>query len=339
MSFESDLKGIIHREFEAFDIECNVEEMDVSDLTARYCEMLRRHITPIPRTVYLSNEIRTSLGKLARETDPKQQKKVREARNTTFLLRHLLSEGKDVTRFLSKHIKDSPGEKGIPDKLLWDHRMHHFHLCSDVDRKAPAFVQRSDYLLFAIVTQDRVYFVDVRRHHDPEQLLWVRQDLLDIVCSNWPELIKPHVLRGVQGTVVTDEEKRELRRKNVNHAPELGGQAVAPLGWGTTMAGSSTWCRFWADRLLHEIRHHQSCFDAHVSDIRSALEDNGVRVSGELEFELVVLGHLDLADAVMVSLRGDRCLSRTLCNMGFAIVERTTRAPIVLNVVGDGEDG
>lgn len=339
MDFESDLKGIIKREFETFGIDCNVAKMDVSDLTARYCEMLKRHITPIPRGVYLSDEIRASLEKLEREPDPEQRKRAREARNTTFLLHDLLSKGEDVTRFLSKHVKDAPGGKGIPDKLLWDYGMHHFHLCRERDPKTTTFVRRSDYLLLALITQDAAYFVDIRSHRDPEQLLWVRQDLLDIVYSNWPGLIKPYVLRGVQGTTLADEEKKELRRKNVNHAPELGGQAIMPLGGGTTAAGTSTWCRIWADRLLHEIRWHQNCLDTQSDDLQAALEDIGVDTARGVELDLVLLQHLDLTDGVISRLREDHCLSRYLSRMGFAVVERTTGAPIVpTEVVAEVED-
>ena len=78
------------------------------------------------------------------------------------------------------------------------------------------FVERSDYLLFAIVSDADTFFVDIRPHQDPEKLQWVRQDLLTIIHSNWPELINQYVLRGVGGSTVTDEQKKELRRKNVN---------------------------------------------------------------------------------------------------------------------------
>lgn len=168
MSLESDLRDIIIHEFENFGIECNAKDMNVGDLAACYCEMLKRHIAPYPRTVYFSNEIRISLDRLAQETDPTQQKSAWEAWNTTFLLYRLLSKGEDVTRFLSKHIKDSPRKQGISDKLLWDYGMHHFHLCRDMDPKTPAFVRGSDYLLFAVIRSDYIYFVDIRRHQDPE---------------------------------------------------------------------------------------------------------------------------------------------------------------------------
>ena len=174
--------------------------------------------------------------------------------------------------------------------------------------------------------------MDVRPHPD-DPIGWVRQDLLNIVHRNWPELIEPHILGGVKGSVLSDEEKAVLRRKNCNHAPQLGGNAIAPLGGGTMVDGSSTACRWLAQRLLHEIERHQAYFDTQPSDLRSALEDKGITKNGEMEFELVLLDTLNPSDELIASLTEDQCLSRDLCHMGFAVVERTTRSPIVVSLV------
>ena len=55
---------------------------------------------------------------------------------------------------------------------------------------------------------------------------------------------------GVSGATLTDEQKEELRRKNANTALELGGDAVAPLGWGTMGDGSSMLRRHWAGNTI-----------------------------------------------------------------------------------------
>ena len=107
-------------------------------------------------------------------------------------------------------------------------------------KKLTGKVNRSGYLLFAMVDDDDARFVDVRLHHEPpEELQWVRQDLLDVVSANWPEVIDAHVLHGVTGDTITDTEKKELRRKSVNYAPKLAEAAVMPLGGGMTSDGSS----------------------------------------------------------------------------------------------------
>ena len=314
VSFKSDLADIVKQQFDKTSI-CYDDNLDVCGLAACYLEMLNRRIVPIPREVYFSEEIHNSLGSLRRKADMEQREKTAEAWTALFLIRHLLTEGKDVNGFLSKRIDSATGKRSR-DELLWDFGMHHLHLSRALEPSGD-FVKRSDYLLFAIITQEHAYFVDVRPHRDPQNLGWVRQELLKTVHLNWPELIEPNVLRGVKGAVVTDEQKKELRRKNTNHVPELGGNAVAPLGGGTMGDGSSLVCRWLAQKLLHEISCHQDRFDTQPSDLRSALEDKGLGKAGEMEFELVLLDGLNPSDELIDSLREDQCLSRRPLSNGF----------------------
>ena len=329
MSFKSDLADIVKQQFDKTGIRYD-DNMDVCGLAACYLEMLNRRVVLIPRKVHFSEEIHNSLGSLRREADVGQRKKAADAWSALFLIRHLLTEGKNVNGFLSTRIDSATGKRSR-DGLLWDFGMHHFHLSRALEPSGD-FVKRSDYLLFAIITQEHAYFVDVRPHCDPQNLGWVRQELLKIVHLNWPELIESNVLRGVKGDVLTDEQKKELRRKNTNHVAELGGKAVAPLGGGMMTDGSSALCRRWAAKLMHEIRRHQACFDTQPSDLRSALEDKGLGKAGEMEFELVLLDGLNPSDELIDSLKEDKCLSRDLCRMGFAIVEATPRSPIVVSL-------
>lgn len=331
MSFKLDLANTIKRQFDQHGVRYD-NNMDVCDLASGYLEVLNRRVIPTPRKVSFSEELHDSLGRLIRDVDATRRGKALEAWRATFFLHYLLVNGENVNGFLSRWINFATGPKSR-DGLLWDFGMHHFHLSQNFD--ADGFVNRKppDYLLFAILTEESAYFVDVRLHPNRGDLGWVRQDLLNIVHRNWPELIEPHILRGVKGTALTDEEKAELRRKNCNHAPDIGGNAIAPLGGGTMADGSSMACRRWAMKLLHEIESHQDYFDTQPLDLRTALEDKGLHKDGEMEFELVLLDTLNPSDELIASLTEDQCLSRDLCNMGFAVVERTTRLPIVVSLV------
>ena len=332
MNFKSDLEQIAKEQFDSNDIfyEAN---MDVGRLAVRYFEMRNRLIVPSPRNVVFSEEIHDSLGRLARETEAEEREKALEAWRAVFLIRLLLKEGENVNGFLSKGIKSATGEKS-KDGLLWDFGMHHFHLSTQCE--SSGFVERSGYLLYAIITQEGAYFVDIGPHRDPrgQGREWVRQDLLCIAHSNWPELIESYVLRGQTGTVLTDEEKQNLRKKNINHVTELGGKAVLPIGGGTMSDGSSAVCLMWASRLLHEIDQHQRYFDEYQGEVRSQLEASGTKIAGELDFQLVLLDGLNPPAVLIDSLREDRCLSRELCRMGFVIVETTTRRPVIVSIEG-----
>ena len=327
MSLTSDLVDIIKCQFDKAGI-CYEDDMDVCDLAVRYLEMLNRRVVPIPRRVHFSEEINDSLEKLVHEPNAEQREKTLEARRTVFYIRDLLLKGSNVTRFLSKGVNNVKRQ----DKLLWDFGMHHFHLNRALEPSGD-FVERSDYLLFGIITDADAYFVDIRPHHDDQGLEWVRQDLLGIVHSNWPELTNSHVLYGVSGDIVTDEQKKELRRKNINHIPNLGEQAVAPLNWGTNLAGDSTFCRIWGNKLLWEIKRHEDYFYRQPSELRAGLERKGIELPGDMEFQLVLLDSMNPPPELVALLTADDCLSRDLCRMGFAIVEATKRLPIVVSLI------
>lgn len=326
MDFLSDLTEIVHGCFKEDGIEYS-GGAGPGELAALYCETRIRRIVPKPREVHFSKEIHSSLGRLARETDSEKRDKALEARRTVFALRHYFVNGEDVTRFLSRRVEKTTSTDG----MLWDFGMHHFHLCRRREHSG-TFVERSDYLLFAIIADDAVYFVDVRRHHDPEGLGWVRQDLLCIVYSNWPALVECRELRGVTGDKLTDQEKQLLRKRNLNHVTDLGDKVIGPIGWGVTGTGSSVWCRLWGDKLIHEIKQHERYFGEQSKEVRCALVKGGAELAGRMEFRLVRIDSLNPSTELLEALRADQCLSKDLCGMGFVIVEAINGAPLVVMV-------
>ena len=319
MDFHSDLAQAIACEFTREGISFP-ENADPSHLASRYLEMRIRRIEPVPRTVHFSDEIHDSLGTLARDSDPKSSAEAREAWGTVFYLRHLFATGGTVM----PHLSDRVSNTETTDGLLWDYAIHHLHLSRNVGKNG--FVQRADWLLFAIVADQEVFFVDVRPHTDPEELLWVRQDLLAIVHRNWPELTANRVLHGVTGSTVTDIEKKELRRKNVNMVHQIGGRAVAPLGWGTSTNGHSMVCTFLADKLLHELDQQQQLFDSQPDILRAVFVEKGMAENAQMEFKLVRKGDLNLSAAQVTELCSVDGFSRDLWLLGFAIIETTTRS-------------
>lgn len=326
VDFQSDLVDIIKKQFAVAGVQYD-KSMDIRELTVRYFENLNRRIAPTPRQVLLSDKIHDSLGELRRIADNDNREDAAEAWTATFFICWLLSEGENVNGFLTKGIEYATGNRR-KDKLLWDFGMHHFHLSMQFEETG--FVVRSDYLLFAIVTDDCAYLVDIGPHRDPENYQWVIQDLLEIVNSNWSDIVDSRVLRGVEGTRISNGELHELRRKNVNYAPKLGDKTIMPLGGGMMTDGSSTLCRYYAMEVLQEIRSHQEFFDSQPSEVRLALETNGIRASDEMQFDLVLMDDLYHSKELLDSLRKDGCLSNRLSQFGLAVVERASRSPIVV---------
>ena len=322
MGFESDLLGILQAYFREQAISYR-EGATASALAARYCEMRNRRIQPARRRVHFSEELHDSLRKLLRVDRP--------AWETVLHLRHLFESGADVTPYLSERVARSESK----DVMLWDYGLHHFHLNNEL--AGNGFVKRADHLLFALVETEDAFFVDVRAHRDPERLLWVRQDFLAIMDSNWPGLSAGRVLRGVRGDTLTDDEKRVLRWKNVNYVRALGEQGIGPLGGGVMADGRSMLCTAWASKLLREIRRNESYFCAPPEEVREALRARGVDVAGGMEFRLVSVESLDPTPEVVEALGAENCLSSGLSRMGFAVVEASTGSPIAVSLTQDHE--
>ncbi len=325
MTLRSDLSRLIEDQFDKNRIKYD-RSMPLDRLAARYFEMNQRCIQPVPRRVHISDRTYASLGKLMRRG--KDDPAALDAWFTVFRLRQLLVEGAIVNAFLSSRIRRA----NVRDGLLWDYGMHHFHLCGEMD--AGGFVKRSDHLLFAIVAREDAYFVDVRPHPRNGGIEWSNQELLRIVHANWPELIEANVLNGILGTELTDGEKHELRRNNVNSAVEIDGKAIAPLGGGMAGDGSSVLCTHYASRLLRDLRRHEEILDS--EDVRQAvaqnLRANGFDVGSTLEFELVFLEDLSRTPEQLDELTAETCVSRDLFAMGLAVIEKGTGSPIVLQV-------
>lgn len=344
MNFKLDLENIIKCRLDAAGIEYE-SDTSINNLASWYYDLLVRRIEPVPREVHFSEELNYTLGELssgkptseklaskelAKKTDTELEEEARKAWGATFRLSVLLETGCNVLGFLTKDIDYLHLTK--KDRLLWGLSIHHFHLGREPDKNREEFIERSDYILFAVITETDAYFVDIRAH--PKELEdWIQPDLLEIVWSNWPALIEAHALRGVKETVLTDEEKRILRMKNSNYATQFGDHAVVSIKGGTTADGSSLWGRIMGMRLLRAVEDNQRYFESQPaeSELRSRFEAEGIEVAGGTEFQLVSLESSNPPPELIDALKDDQCLGKDLCHMGFAIVEATTQTAIVVS--------
>ncbi len=318
MNFKVDLVDVVKDFFSKNGISY-AKTGSASDFAARYFEMLVRRIDPKPRSVFYSDRIDNSLDRHIHAATKEQLEGALQARQAVLDIKHIFESGGDVTPYLSKTIDNSK----CKDEMLWEWGIHHFHLSTKRDKTG--FIKRSDYLLFAMIFDDAALFIDVRKHRHPEGLEWVRQDLLETVHSNWPQIPYSHELVGVTGDVVSAKEKRELRRKNVNHIMDLQGHAIAPIGGGLVLSGSSTLCRVKADKLIWDLDRHEEFLGECDEELQAAFKSRGVNLTGEMELRLVLLEDMNPDTAVIESLQEGDCLSRELCKMGFVIVEAESR--------------
>lgn len=321
IDFERDLRNIILRRIATLGIRSKaIERMEISRLLAKWLEASERVVDQVPRTVHMSREIKISLIELG------NSRKEQDARGMVSELCSRLEVGEDVTPWLSKKIR-----KNSTDQMLWQYGLHHFHLSRDIGRDG--FSTRSDYLLFAHILQSDAYFVDVKPHEHPDGLRWVDQELPATMFRNWPELFAK--ISGVTPATVTDEEKKELWRKNVNTPLNIEGEAyVVSRHVGQTLSGLSGPLLYRADLFLREIRCIQSLLKNNHEwhdQLSRKLEHIGVDVSQGIKLELVELEGLNLSEEKRQELLQEGCVNKVLALNGLAIVERFRRVHITIN--------
>lgn len=142
-------------------------------------------------------------------------------------------EGKSLVPHLSRKIPDPD----YVDDLLVDWNVTHFHLGEEL--RDDGLIEGTDEVLFAVLDPANgiMYQLDVHGHD--EGRAWSRQELVNIMERNWPELIQDHELKGIEGGY-TDEEVRQWRELGVNPGVQTdSGAGYASMGGGLTAAGTS----------------------------------------------------------------------------------------------------
>ena len=274
------------------------------DLLERYFYSFVKMIVPRPRRVHCSAEFHATLGTLdGRYATPIEA------------IRSRFEAGGDLAEFLSKKASDAH----FKDGLLSDFGVHHFHLGAKSDPSGQ-HVQRTDDLLFVFVQPSDAYFLDVRNHPnsgDPADFGWIDIDFLNIIDSNWPEALEPYIVHGVEGSTLTDEQRRELRRKNANVVTQVGGKAIAPPGGGLLANRSNLKCKFQAMKLLAQLGQIEQIIENYWDDCTVELRRAGVEVSNSAELRLVRVADTNLPHSELRRLTGDLSWS------GWAIAEVT----------------
>lgn len=145
-----------------------------------------------------------------------------------------VKSGESILPFLSKKLLDA----SYSDGMLNDWNIYHFHLTKRFNKDG--WAKRSDYELFAYVTDTDMYLLQVYAHEEP--LLYWRRELVKIIDDNWPELLDKFHLKDVRRLTeqFTDEEYKKLREAHISTFVELGENKVfGMIGGGYMSDGSS----------------------------------------------------------------------------------------------------
>ncbi|MCF5775741.1 hypothetical protein GIV40_01385 [Pseudomonas poae] len=232
------------------------------DVPVHYFNAAQRRITTTPRKVLVSDTFQCPAEHLRGWEQIKLS----------------VIEGKDLNPHLSKLI----GKVEKTDLLLSDWGVHHLHLGTVLEGQ---YMARTGPLLFARVTADIFYAINVYTHDD-----FADAEIVEVVHRNWPESIEHWALRGMQPKeTLTSDQRETLRKKRYNSFVQVkDGTTYAPIGGGYMFSGHSIFAITEMDK-EHEFLE---CLERLIPDLMPKLlpelEKRGYSENGDLRVSLVL---------------------------------------------------
>ncbi len=225
----------------------------IEDVLRRYLNVSRRLPPCGPWRVYWSEEL-------------KQKTLDQKTREGIAALEREAQEGES----LWPRLHDKIVHPDYLDLLLNDWAIHHFHLGAEL--QGNGFVKRTDNVAFAIlqVPEHNMYLLDVETHN----LGFVKQELLHIIENNWPHLLDPVTIQGMDGVPsISNEAISRLRRGGVNVViTTLTGRVIAPLGGGLTTAKTSVRDQISLDWARKKLRQLEESIQAQAEQLIKEFE-------------------------------------------------------------------
>lgn len=212
IALAEDLQGMFYEQLKRE----GYSNVDPERATYQYFNIQKRAVSRRPRRVHRSREF----------VCPQAYEKALQE------FEHKVERGESLIPFLSDQLKDASRQDG----MLNDWNIYHFHLTRRM--RPDGWAKRSDYEIFAYVTEQDLYLIQVYEHRD--SLLYCRREVVRILYDNWPELMEPFLLRGVSQTEhLNDEQYKTLREAHISTFVEVDGKVFGLLGGGYMGDGSS----------------------------------------------------------------------------------------------------
>ncbi|MFZ0889349.1 MAG: hypothetical protein WA005_12915 [Candidatus Binataceae bacterium] len=267
-----------------------------ANFLADWCEMQRTELVSMGYTLKPSETpeaISLAFYNVQRRVIPLRVRTIFQSRELTCPYKHraglnlLLkraAKGLDLRSHQSKGLL----QPDYNDALLNDWRIHHFHLGTTPERDAPDFVQRTGSVLFAYVTADELFAVDVMEHGD-----WARQRLLEIIHRNWPKLIECYRPKGVLALEMTpsDDDIKKLRSAHVQSATQIDGVVYCAPGGGYAMSGISDEVVDQHDNACRIFSGIQDYMTQNIDTlVKRARQDLGCAMTSPFHFKLKLVG-------------------------------------------------
>jgi hypothetical protein len=231
IQFRKDLDDIASELIQSFGLKYSNEPNGVHDPLLRWIDFSMRYISQKERFVVYSNNFWKEL--------PKELHKLIGEFSDHF------EYGHDVNPYQSKGLiqfNDTSGNNAAKrTDLLWaDWGIHHFHLTDLAFTNGEYFSPRSKWLLFAIVGEDFVGFIDVRNHNEED--IFSDTVLLQKVVDSWPDIMEQYRLKGFNSVQTYDSPKdiALLRKSGITNMVNIRGNTYCGPGLGLTTAGTAS---------------------------------------------------------------------------------------------------
>ncbi len=270
MDFHSDLAEFARSQLMKAGHQTDLSERPETTIM-KFLNVARHRIAPKPRKVSTSNEF---------SCPPELQACVEE----------VLSKAK-CGEDLSPHQSSRYLDPDFDDSLLNDWDIHHFHLGTRPHPRKRRLVRRTGPLLFARITDDTFYCINVFGH---QSFAW--QQMLEILHRNWPESIARFRANGIAGEILTDGNIHALRQSNCTTilAVEDGTAYFSP-GGGSSSSGTSIIVVRESARIRAYCRHMEKIVSNWFQEYVQQTAAEGKRIFPSYQFRLAVRGDTFLA--------------------------------------------
>lgn len=244
---------------------------DYRDIPIIYFNLKKRRISSTPRKILISKEF-SCPSEFLTNLDTLKQK---------------VTRGDNLVPHQSTRLSDP----NYDDALLNDWDIHHLHL--GINMRADGFVERTGPVLFARVTEEFFYLIDVMQHGGGNQP-WIQKKLLEIVHANWPESISHRALKGIVSVEFnpSDQEIGRLRRAHVCGIYQMNdGTVYMPPGGGVATSGRSTDVMQAYGHYSHLLNNVELYIRENIDKLIEDALQAGAKLGSKLHFKLVELSN------------------------------------------------
>ena len=260
--FRADLLAMARQHLTA-DWGPEVAQISDDDVLIAYFDALRRRPAVRPRKIWIADDF----------TCPPEYQAGWEQ------LQKKIADGEDLRPHLSK----GHARLTTLDGLLNEWGVHHLHLGTAPSSRDPSLIERSGPVLFARITPDDFYAINVYTHGD-----WEQMSVLESLHRNWPDTIKSYRIRGIQGEPLTEEQRRNLRKVNMQTATTTAdGTVYMAIGGGVASSGTSAEAVRRADMLWSDAEQLQISVQEQMEKFLPSLQAGGY--AGQVQIKATLM--------------------------------------------------